>query len=323
MSNATEQLQEHRKQYLYVKRTNGTLMREADKILRRFITFCSPYLEDECCLPEEAVKIWNARRSNESDSTLRHRVNDVRAFAEYLQSKGIKAYVGDKIRSERSNFSPYIFTNAELAALFNAADSLPLNPTYPHRSAILSLVFKTIYACGLRISEIMHLTVDCMDFENGVLTLRQAKFGKDRLVPIHPVLLEKFIQYKNTSYFPKEPKAPFFPSTKGTAFSDNAIYDAFRTLLLAAGISHGGRGHGPRVHDLRHTFAVHCLRKWVKSGEDLTVALPYLSAYLGHNGLQSSQIYLHLTAEMFPDIVDSFEKKFDVLPDWGEFCETN
>ena len=79
---------------------------------------------------------------------------------------------------------------------------------------------------------------------------------------------------------------------------------------MAAGISHGGRGHGPRVHDLRHTYAVHVLRKWVRGGVDLTTALPYLSAYMGHSGIRSSQYYLRLTAELYPDITCALEQEF-------------
>ena len=323
MLSATEQLQEYCDQYLFFRRTGGALLRETEKILRRFIKFCSPYLGNECCVPEEAVKVWGARHSNETDSTIYKKANEVRAFAEYLQSKGVKAYVGERPRSKANDYVPYIFTNAELAALFNAADSIPLNHVYPGRKVTLPLIFRMIYACGLRESEAVNLTVERVDIKDGILTILDAKFDKDRLVSIHPVLLEKLIEYSKTPYFPQNPKSPFFVSAKGTAYSPKSIYDAFRIFLLTAGISHGGRGKGPRVHDLRHTFAVHCLRNWVRNGEDLSVAMPYLSAYLGHTGLQNSQIYLHLTAEMFPDIVESVEQKFDVLPDWSELRASN
>ena len=89
----------------------------------------------------------------------------------------------------------------------------------------------------------------------------------------------------------------------------------FRELLRLAHIPYGGKGNGPRPHDIRHTFAVHCLNNWVLSGEDLTAALPVLSRYLGHNGLTGTQKYLQLTAQMYPDILTKLETKFgDLIP---------
>ena len=95
----------------------------------------------------------------------------------------------------------------------------------------------------------------------------------------------------------------FFPSPYGGRYPERTIYAYFRRFLWEVGISHGGRGKGPRVHDLRHAFAVHCLKRWVRNAVDLTVALPYLSAYLGHEGLKGTQRYLRLTSELYPDIV--------------------
>lgn len=84
--------------------------------------------------------------------------------------------------------------------------------------------------------------------------------------------------------------------------------------LYHAGISHGGKGHGPRIHDIRHTFAVHCLQRWVDENIDLETVLPYLSTYMGHVGIQSTQEYLHLTSELFPQITRAFEGSFNVFP---------
>jgi integrase/recombinase XerD len=104
--------------------------------------------------------------------------------------------------------------------------------------------------------------------------------------------------------------APFFPAPHGGAYTAGTVYKAFRQWLWAAGISHGGRGRGPRLHDWRHTFAVHCLRRWVEDGTDLSVALPYLSAYLGHTGLRGTQDYLRLTAELYPALVTRLPAQF-------------
>jgi integrase/recombinase XerD len=100
----------------------------------------------------------------------------------------------------------------------------------------------------------------------------------------------------------------FFPSPFGGHYSEGTFYCLFRKVLRQAQISHLGRGKGPRIHDFRHVFAVNCLKKWVLEGRDLNNCLPYLSAYLGHKDLRGSQRYLHLTADLYPDITSKIEK---------------
>ena len=123
------------------------------------------------------------------------------------------------------------------------------------------------------------MKVDDVDLENGVLTIRQTKFSKDR-------------------------------------YDVSSIESIFRELLFKAGISHGGRNAGPRIHDFRHTFSVRCLKKWVLDGRNITSALPALSAYLGHTDLRGSEFYLRLTSDLYPNITCNFEKIFgDVIPE--------
>lgn len=105
----------------------------------------------------------------------------------------------------------------------------------------------------------------------------------------------------------------FFPKPDGTIYSEKAMYQNFRTLLWDAGISHGGKGNGPRLHDLRHTFAVHRLKRWAKQGCDVISMLPYLSAYMGHANLNATQSYLRLTVEAFPDILEVLEETYGCI----------
>jgi integrase len=99
-------------------------------------------------------------------------------------------------------------------------------------------------------------------------------------------------------------------------YNSRTAYDLFRKALSIAGISHGGKGKGPRLHDLRHTYAVRVLNKWVQAGNNLTTALPYLAIYMGHEGLKASQHYLRLTAMMFPELLQTVEKKYGwIIPE--------
>jgi integrase/recombinase XerD len=94
-------------------------------------------------------------------------------------------------------------------------------------------------------------------------------------------------------------------------------------VLRKAGISHLGRGKGPRIHDLRHTFAVNCLKKWVLEGKDLNSLLPYLSAYLGHEDMRGSQRYLRLTADLYPDLTTKIEETCSYIIPEVKMYETN
>jgi len=127
--------------------------------------------------------------------------------------------------------------------------------------------------------------------------------GQTRLELEHylPVLVNK------TARLGRMGNPYFFPSPYGGKYSEVTIYKLFREALWHAGISHLGRGKGPRIHDLRHTFAVNCLKRWVSDGRDLNNALPYLSAYLGHEDIRGSQRYLRLTADLFPNLTSIIE----------------
>lgn len=140
-----------------------------------------------------------------------------------------------------------------------------------------------------------------------------AKFNKERYIPLDRTMQRLLQDYTKqmTCYSQWNNSDFFFVNSNGERHKD--IYHSFRQVLKSAGISHGGRGKGPRVHDLRHTYTVHVLRKWVQEGRDLTTALPYLSAYMGHAGIRSSQYYLRLTSELYPDIIASLEQNYGWL----------
>jgi integrase len=113
----------------------------------------------------------------------------------------------------------------------------------------------------------------------------------------------------------RPPDATFFPGPSGGPFSLGTVYTLFRKLLLQCGIPHAGRSKGPRIHDARHLFAVRVLRRWYQDGADLDAKLPLLATYLGHVNLSGTQRYLHLTAELFPEITARADAAFgDVIP---------
>jgi integrase len=177
------------------------------------------------------------------------------------------------------------------------------------------LLFRLLYGCGLRLNEALTLKIKEVDLESEILTIRGAKFDKDRLVPMCESLAQKCRDFIEIRHKPKDPNSLLFPSPDGGIYSHSAIYAKYRKTLKNAGVSYGGRGHGPRIHDFRHTFAVHCLRKWMRNGNDVENALMYLSAYMGHVNTVGTHTYLRLTAELFPDIIAKVETfAGDIVP---------
>ncbi len=301
--------------FVLEKRATGCKYDKTARMLKRFDDFCAERGLGSEGLTKETAMLWAGKRDRESDDAHSRRIRLVRMLAEYMLRLGYSAWLLPKrfVRYRESTYQPYIFTESELARFFERADACAPDVNSPLRHKVLPLLFRMIYGCGLRLSEPLRLTVGYVDTTRGVLTLLDTKFGKERLVPMAPSLNERCGEYMSGIHATSSSDAVFFPSPSGRRYSERTVYEYFRRFLLEAGISHGGRGKGPRVHDLRHTFAVHCLKRWVRAGVHTAVTLPYLSAYLGHAGLKNSQRYLRLTADLHPDISSRMDEMYGAL----------
>ena len=214
--------------------------------------------------------------------------------------------IPDKIATiNRYSYIPYIFTEKEIRSIFIACDNFPVSNITPYRHIVLALIIRMLYGCGFRISEVLNLKIDDIDLKNGVIHVREAKFGKERIIPMSNTLTTMCKQYSNTVHVTKFKDDFYFPSPYGGPYKADTIYKLYRDLLWSAGIPHSGKG--PRLHDLRHTFAVHCLKRWVLNGEDLSNLLPYLTTYMGHSDLRGTEHYLKLTSDLYPSIISGVE----------------
>jgi integrase/recombinase XerD len=175
------------------------------------------------------------------------------------------------------------------------------------RHLIMPEVFRLLYCCGMRVSEVLHLKCTDVDLATGILAVRKSKFNKDRLVPVAPSMVARLRKYAFV-LGKGGASSTFFPTQVGKPYSKETVYNFFRQLLWKCGIPHEGRAKGPRLHDLRHSFAVHKLESWYRQGADLNVKLPLLAAYMGHKNLVSTQWYLHLTPEIFPEITTRLDQ---------------
>ena len=266
---------------------------------------------DATRLKLETIDAWAAHRPNEvGNKSSNNRYTIMRQFASFLIGCGCYADMPESCRRRSHGFVPYIFSHQQIIQMFSVLDSWSKEKRNSSIFKMLPILFRILYCCGLRISEALNLTIGRVDLEKETLLITGAKYGKERLLPMSETLLISCREYIS-SFKKNVGKDEFlFCNDAKTAFSRRTIYTHFRSLLYECGISHGGQSAGPRIHDFRHTFAVHSLINWTHQGIDVNVALPYLSTYLGHSNLSSTSQYLRLTAEVFPEVLQQVENYF-------------
>jgi integrase len=291
--------------------------------LRHFDRYCAVN-NYPAILNKAIVEGYFALDANRSVKTTLNMIGLLRQFAFYLIRNGYEAYVFpiELFPKKSQSFVPYIFTKNEIKTFLETAENICPNPEFPTRHIVLPLLFRTLYCCGLRISEALNLTISDIDFENGILMLKKTKDYRDRLIPLSPDLRQRYLIYLKQVHSMNSSNSYFFRSDFGNKYSMTAVATNFRSLLWKCGVSYGGRKKGPCLHSLRHSFSVHCLKEAMVRGDDLMQFLPILSAFLGHKTLQGTQKYLHLTAELYPDIISKLEKYCgDIIPKAGDAVE--
>lgn len=263
----------------------------------------------ELCITRDQINEWAKTRINDKARTLYDKHSIVRQFCHYLCHLGHECYIHRLPRQNWPAFIPYIFSHQEMERIFQAGDRLTLKNTCMS-SVLISIpaIIRLLYSTGIRIGECLSLKNENVDFLKGHILLERTKNQMERLLPICPSLLEVLVQYKdNRDRMPiKEvtaPTAPFFVSSVGGMVRTQSVHSWFRKILVQCKIPRRSDGQGPRIHDIRHTMAVHSLMKMVREGKDINCALPILSVFLGHKSLKGTEAYVRLTRDMYPDII--------------------
>jgi integrase len=203
-------------------------------------------------------------------------------------------------------FVPYIYSHDDLLRLLQAVAS-----DRRHRTSLEPITTRTIlllmYGAGLRVREVVSLDNASVDLAASLLTIQQTKFGKTRLVPVGPQLRHILERYASRLPAPLS-DAPFFTTHRGARVKIDTLQQNFEFFRKQACIvRNSGTGEQPRLHDLRHTFAVHRLTSWYQQGANVNVLLPMLSTYLGHVHLRHTQVYLSMT----PALLHEANKRFE------------
>jgi integrase/recombinase XerD len=321
----TGPFKEHIKNHVELKQAVGYKYHAEAASLKCFDRFTLKKYPNTTTLTKEIVLDWCSKKTYEAQANQCSRTSTIRQFGKYLDSIGTKTYIVPKgYYPAAKQYIPHIYTTDELARFFVQTDQCWYCCECPNRHLIMPVLFRMIYACGLRASEARLLKVADIDLENGVLTINQSKKDNSRLVPMSASLTERCRIYSKKAHLHPAPENYYFYFFNGRPMTLGNVYKNFRRFLWRAKISHRGMGYGPRIHDFRHAHAIHCLKKWVMEGKDLAVYLPILKTYMGHDSFSETAYYLRLTADVFPDITLKIETKYPgIIPELGGANETN
>jgi integrase len=312
----------HIRQFIEQKRSLGYKYDEQERVLFSFDQFVLDQDYTISGLTKEIADKWAERRYNESAITIYAKVLVIKQFSEFLRHCGIQTYVPNLPKYPNSTYIPYIYTHDEMTEIFIACDNLRMK----HRNVdscllIMPCLLRLLYSTGTRIGEALSLKNKDVDIIGKCLILRNTKNGKDRLVPMSDSLAavcKDYLEHRNNLSFVSlnSEHGPFFVSLNGGFCKYNTVFMWFRKVLFQAGIPFAGNRKGPTIHSFRHSFACHSFVKLSNEGVDLYCSWPYLSTYLGHQSLQSTEQYIRLTAQMYPELLKDTDALYvDVLPD--------
>ena len=281
--------------YLRLRNSLGHDLAEYHRELPRFVTFLEA--EGLPTVTVAAALAWaHGPDVDPASSIAPRRLTIARSFARYLAGIDARTEVPPPglIAGRRRWRPPYVYSPGDIEALMAQARQLRPMPAATHETLIGLLA-----ATGLRVGEAIRLDRTDIDWASAVLTIRESKFGKTRMVPVHGSTLSRLGRYARTRdrLCPQTATPSFFVSTAGTRLIYACVGQVFRRLRDHAGIGAGAE-HPPRIHDVRHTFAVRTLLGWYRAGEDVEARLPVLSAYLGHRDPRSTYWYLSAAPEL-------------------------
>lgn len=281
MSTWTEELD----RYLTIRRGLGCDLGTAERILRRFIAFAEQ--EGAEHVSTTLVLRWQAAFGRANRQTWARRLGILRLFAQWLHGIDPKHEVPPQtlIPGRYRRARPYIYSDEEIRRIVETAAGLP--STNGIRALTCSTLFGLIAVTGLRISEALSLDAADVDLDAGVLTLRRGKLGRARLLPVSGSTTARLAAYaRERDRLLGAPSEPFFVSDRGERLTDCGARYNFAAVCQAIGLRPAERyhrhGRGPRIHDLRHTFAVRTLVSWYRSGKDPAREMIKLTTYLGH-----------------------------------------
>jgi integrase/recombinase XerD len=302
-------LSEHAEQYLAIRRSMGFKLERAGRLLSDFVAFTET--AGLSTVTVDGALTWACQPARVSEVWVAQRLSVIRGFARYLCALDphAQAIPRDLLPAQPRRVTPYLYSDTELTALIERARSLP----HPLKAATFVTLIGLLAVTGLRGGEAMRLDRDDFDAAQQLLTVRVTKFGKSRLVPLHQTTVAALQEYGavRDQLCPSPVAASLFVSTTGARLCHAVVQPTFRDLLQRSGIAGRPSGAQPRVHGLRHSFAVATLLRWYRDGVDVPARMPLLSTYLGHVDPGATYWYLTGVPDLFALAADRLQATFE------------
>ena len=281
-------------EYIGMRRALGWKLHAARYYLLDFASFMEQ--RNASVITSRLALEWAQQPGDVEPVTWANRLTVVREFAKYYQAIDSRTEVPPTslLPHRHKRKRPYIFANSEIEALLDKAGKLP--GASPFKRQTYHCLFGLLCVSGMRISEVLKLKVADVDLQTGILTVERSKFGKTRLIPLHDSSLQVLTAYSQTRHevLQNRQSGYFFISEKSDRLYHDTVRRVFYALMKDIGSPRQIKRAGPRLHDLRHRFAIETLLHWYRDKQDVERCLPVLSTYLGH--LNIAHTYWYLTA---------------------------
>lgn len=298
-------------QYIGIRQAAGADFRTSAKLLNAFCRTIGPETEIGA-IPAARVRAFiDGQGPVTSYWHLKH--SALRSFYRFAQSRGLvdRVPLPSILPKRPPPFVPYVFTRDEVRRLLEATDHYR-SARYHLEPQTLRALLLLLYAAALRLGEALHLTLADVDLPAALLTIRDTKFYKTRLVPLGPDLcraMQQYAEHRHRAQVPQSAESAFLIGRTGRPLLDSTVRGAFAQLRRYAGISRpDGARYQPRLHDLRHAFVGHRLMTWYRAGANVQQLLPQLSTFLGHGNVAATQVYLTMTPELLREACRRFER---------------
>ena len=283
-------------QYLALRRSMGFKLGRPGQLVAQFASYCHQVGADT--VTTELALLWARLRATGRRLWWAYRLSAVRGFARYLHAIDPRHEVPppDLLPAGPRRTDPFIYSPTQIAELISAARKLP----HPLMSATYYTYIGLLAVTGLRAGEAIALDRDDVNWSESLLVVRNAKFGKSREIVLHPTTLGALRDYDShrQHHLPRPRTPAFFVSTVGTRLNYNNVAVVFHDLTKRIGLKPRSARCRPRLHALRHTFAVSTLLDWYRAGLDVTERMHLLTTYLGHTQPAYTYWYLSATPEL-------------------------
>jgi site-specific recombinase XerD len=260
-------------------------------------------------ITSSVIAAFMASRSRHRPRSYNHLLGVLRRFFDWavLQRWINQNPVVERSKRETGRRLPYLFDLTTARRLLEVASGLPDTPKGPQRALVYETVFALLYGLGLRVGEVARLTVGDVDFTRNILCIRETKFSKNRWVPFGPSMAHRLRRYCDQRYGETAAtETPLFSFTQGRHIHPCTISQTFHKLLPQLELRLPPGVAPPRVHDLRHSFAVGTLLRWYREGIDPNRRLIHLATFLGHVDPNSTAVYLTITDELLSEAAQRF-----------------